>query len=102
MLLGIDQPNLSVQKANCNEKISIEHNEPELIFRRSLVCEDSISKSTQTDVDTTKYFTDERGEVNTSNENELVESKTVWKGNSIIITIFHIDSKSGKKKVNYV
>jgi hypothetical protein len=85
----------------CSKKWLIEHNEPELIIRSTSTCTEA-NKPANTIENISRYFTDGRGEVNNTIRDETIESKTKWDDNKIIITIYEINPKSGKKKTSWV
>lgn len=86
---------------NCEIKLLIVHNEPELIIRRTSICGES-KKSLKTTETVHRYFTDEREEVNTSSRGQIVESKTRWDKDRVVITIYQVNPKNGKKKTSLV
>lgn len=100
-LLGNEMFGLSnVLFENCSEKISIEHKEPELLIKKTSICQKSDKSKAlpRTTESTYRYFTDERGEVNDSRDYQTVESKTKWENNKLIITVYQTDEKNGKRK----
>jgi hypothetical protein len=78
----------------------IQHNEPELIVKQTSICQEpnKSNSALKTSETISRFFTDARGEVNNSSANETIESKTNWKDNKIIIAIYEINEKNGKKK----
>lgn len=82
----------------CSSRLVITHNEPELKISEESECSfpkkpgipPIVEKKSMT------FFTDGRGENNVMG-NKPVESKTEWKGKSLVITLLSIDARSGKK-----
>jgi hypothetical protein len=85
---------------NCSRKMFIQHNEPELIIMGTSICQEpkKSNGAVRTSETISRYFTDARGDVNNSSTDETIESKTTWKDNKIVITIYEINEKNGKKK----
>lgn len=98
---GNEQPVSSKETFGCLIKLTIEHNEPELIVKEIKMCEDTnkANKFLKTTETISKYFTDGRGEINNTSRNETVESNTEWSGKKIIISIYETNTKNGKKKL---
>ena len=84
---------------DCAGDIIIRHNDPKFEVVRTALCRISPSK-TEFVKTASVYSTDGRSDVNKSSYGTDIDSVTVWKGDSIVITIFVTD-KNGKKKSNF-
>lgn len=85
---------------NCNIRLIIEYNEPELKIKQNFDCEDD-KAGKKTLEKTSIYFTDERGETNQNADGDLILSTTKLDGNKIVTTFYDVNAK-GKKNKLYV
>lgn len=79
---------------DCHGDVTIEHSEPELVIVRKGKCLDRENKPIEFET-TYRYFTDGRGEENSTQSGLVIKSETRWEKGHLKITEYQID-RSGK------
>ena len=100
-IAGIEQMdrNFKNDVFNCDVKLTIEYNEPELKIKQNSDCEEKTGKKMYENA--FSYYTDSRGETNTFSSGISALTMTKLDGNKIVITSYTLDNK-GKKKIESI